>query len=94
MRVTLKHGPARAEGIRNDAIRSRVDIAAMDFLNAIGVCDVPVFAATTLFESREHELGTHCPVTDEAPLARNFLNEFSHDAISGKITETVSPALS
>jgi len=81
MTVPLKHDSARPKCVGDDAIRTGEDISSMDFLNTVGMCDVPILTAPSRFEAREHELGSHCPIANKTAFAQCIQKEFFHDRI-------------
>ena len=78
MVVPLEHDAAAAKRVGDEAIRARFRVTPLDAEHAVGMGQVPVFAATALFEAREHELRAHRAVADQTAFAQGFLKGFFH----------------
>ena len=72
--VPRKRDAVGAEGVGDQAIRARGDITLLDGQDAVGMLQIPQFAAVAAGEAGEHELGAHRTVTNEAAFPQSFQN--------------------
>ena len=77
--MTLEHERAAAEGVGDEAIGTRVDVAALDGENALGMSQVPEFAAVARFEAGEHQLRAHRSIANEATFKDGFVKRLFHN---------------
>ena len=84
--VSFQHRGAAAKCVRDDAIRSGVCVTSLDFQHTFGLRQIPVLAATALFEAGEHELRAHRAVANEPALAHGFVKKFFHGLVSEKMS--------
>ena len=70
--VAVEHQARAAEGVGEDAVGSRLGVAALDGEHALGMRQVPLLAAVALFEPGEHQLRAHGAVADKRPLAERL----------------------
>ena len=61
--------------LRDEAIGSGLDVTPLDLQHAVGMGQIPHFAAAALFEAGQHELRAHRAVADEAALAGGFVQK-------------------
>ena len=63
--MTIEHDAAAAEGVRDEAIRSGLDVASLNREHALGMRQVPRLAAVALLEARQHQLRAHRAVAEQ-----------------------------
>lgn len=76
--VAFEHERAAAEGVGDKTIGAGFDIAALHSENAFGMSEVPEFATIARFKAREHELGAHRAIANEAAFENGFAKRFFH----------------
>jgi hypothetical protein len=73
MPVAFQHQPAPAKCVGDETISAGFHVAPLNSQHLIGVREIPMFATTSLLETREHQLSAHRAVTHQAPIAQGFL---------------------
>src|SRR5581483_8138716 len=78
MSVAAQHEAAAAKRVRDDAVGAGLGVAPLDREHAVGMREIPRFAARALFKAGEHELRAHRAVADQPAPAGDFMEEFFH----------------
>ena len=70
--MTAQHEAAAAKGVGDDAIGPRIGVAALDGEHAVGMREIPRFAAGARFKAGEEKLRAHGAVAHEAAGREGF----------------------
>jgi hypothetical protein len=76
--VAAQHQATAAKGVRDDAIGARVRVALLDGEDALGMSQIPEFAAVALLKAGQHELRAHGAVAHEPALPQRFKEWWLH----------------
>ena len=76
--MAIEHDPRAAKGVGDDAVGAGLGIAPLDREHALGMREIPGFAAVALLEAGEHQLSAHRAVAEQGPFFDRFQQSFLH----------------